>query len=125
MRELELTREQLVDIGVLIGTDYNDGVKGIGPKKALELVKKQGPVSKMVDLLEQFEVDPMEVRETFLEPNVTKQYKISWGEPDQEGIKSFLCGGHDFSDERVQSGVDKLMKGKAVRGQASIEKWFG
>ncbi|MEW6221721.1 MAG: flap endonuclease-1 [Candidatus Hadarchaeota archaeon] len=125
LRELELIREQLVDIGILIGTDYNEGVKGIGPKKALELVRKHGSVSKMGDLLEKFEVDPAEVRNIFLEPNVTKQYKISWGEPNTEGIRSFLCGEHDFSDERVQSGIDKLTRGKAERGQASIEKWFG
>ncbi|MEW6592527.1 MAG: flap endonuclease-1 [Candidatus Hadarchaeota archaeon] len=125
LRELELTREQLVDIGILIGTDYNEGVKGIGPKKALELVRKHGSVAKMDDLLEKFEVDTVEVSKIFLEPNVSKQYKISWGELDPEGIIGFLCGEHDFSDERVQSGIDKLTRGMAERGQASIEKWFG
>src|SRR5207249_10230945 len=42
LASLGLTREQLVDMGLLIGTDFNEGVKGIGPKKALALIKKHG-----------------------------------------------------------------------------------
>jgi len=125
--ELGVTREQLVDVGILIGTDFNEGIKGIGPKKALELVKKHGSMTEIVktELGGKFEVNPMDVREIFLKPDVTDKYGLKWGDPDPEKIKSFLCGEHGFSDERVQSGIDKLMKGKAERGQAQIEKWFG
>jgi flap endonuclease-1 len=125
--ELGVTREQLIDIGILVGTDYNEGVKGIGPKKALELVKKMGSIKEIAgtDLGGKFEVDPLEVREIFLKPNVTDKYEVEWGEPDPEGIKRFLCGEHDFSESRVQTGIDKLLKGREKRGQALIEKWFG
>jgi flap endonuclease-1 len=125
--ELGVTREQLVDVGILIGTDFNEGIKGIGPKKALELVKKHGSMAGILktDLGGKFEVDPMDVREIFLDPDVTDQYELKWGDPDPEKIKHFLCGEHDFSEDRAQSGIDKLMKGKAERGQAQIEKWFG
>ena len=127
MEELGVTREQLVDIGILIGTDYNQGIKGIGPKKALELVKKKGSIKEIAstELGEKFEVDPMEVREIFLKPNVTDKYEVKWREPDPEGIKRFLCGEHDFSESRVQAGIDKLIKGREKREQASLEKWFG
>ncbi len=127
LTELGVTREQLVDIGVLIGTDFNGGIKGIGPKKALELVKKHGSISEIAktELGSKFEVDPVEVREIFLKPNVTDDYGVKWGEPDPEAIKKFLCDEYDFSEERVQSGIDKLTKGKAERGQARLEKWFG
>ncbi len=127
LEELGVTREQLVDIGILIGTDYNEGIKGIGPKKALDLVKKHGSIEKIAEmgLGEKFDVDPLDVREIFLKPNVMDKYKLKWGEPDPDGIKKFLCDEHDFSQERVQTGVDKLTKGKAERGQASLEKWFG
>jgi len=126
MEELGVTREQMVDIGILVGTDYNEGVKGIGPKKALELVKKMGSIKEIARMdLGKFEVDPLEVREIFLKPNVTDEYEVNWGEPDPEGIKRFLCGEHDFSESRVQTGIDKLHKGREKRGQALIEKWFG
>ncbi len=127
LEELGVTQEQLVDIGILIGTDYNEGVKGIGPKKALELVKKQGSIKEIVrtELEEKFEVDPLEVREIFLKPNVTAEYEVKWGESDPEGIKRFLCDVHDFSESRVQTGIDRLTKGREKRGQPSLEKWFG
>lgn len=40
LKALEITREQLVDMGILIGTDYNPGIYKVGPKTALKLVKK-------------------------------------------------------------------------------------
>ncbi len=127
LKELGISREQLVDIGILIGTDYNEGIKGIGPKKALELIKKEGSMKQIIktELGKKFEVDPLEVRDIFLRPNVTDKYGLEWGEPNPDGIKNFLCGEHDFSGDRVQSGIDKLIKGKAERGQARLEKWFG
>ncbi|MCK4404927.1 MAG: flap endonuclease-1 [Hadesarchaea archaeon] len=127
LRELGITQEQLVDIGILIGTDYNAGIKGIGPKKALELVKEQGSIKQIAktELGEKFEVDPLEVREIFLKPNVTGKYKLEWSDPDPEGIKEFLCREHDFSESRVQTGIDRLLKGQREREQVSLEKWFG
>jgi flap endonuclease-1 len=44
---LEITREQLVDLGILVGTDFNPGIKGIGPKKALALLRRHGSIEQM------------------------------------------------------------------------------
>jgi len=127
LNELRVTQEQLVDIGILIGTDYNVGIKGIGPKKALELVREHVSIKQLMktELWEKFEVDPLEVRDIFLKPNVTAEYELKWGDPDPEGIKEFLCGEHDFSESRVQTGIDRLLKGQREREQVSLEKWFG
>jgi flap endonuclease-1 len=127
LRELGVRREQLVDIGILVGTDYNEGIKGIGPKKALDLVKKHGSLEKLLktEIGEKFEVDPLEVKRIFLKPDVTDDYRLKWGDPDPEGIKRFLCDEHDFSETRVQTGIDKLMEGRAKRDQTSLERWFG
>ncbi len=120
LSELGITREQLVDVGILVGTDFNEGVKGIGPKRALELVKKHGSLEGMEEVrVEDFE----EIRKIFLEPEVSDTYRIEWGQPDVEGIKEFLCEEHDFSEDRVQSGIQKLLRGREGR-QSSLEKWF-
>ena len=126
LKELGITREQLVDIGILVGTDYNEGIKGIGPKKALELVKKHGSMENILrtELADKFEVDPLEVREIFLKPTVIGKYKVKWGEPNQDNIKEFLCGEHDFSESRVQGAIDRLLKGKGEREQVKLEQWF-
>jgi flap endonuclease-1 len=127
LKELGLDRSQLVDIGILVGTDYNEGIKGIGPKKSLELVKKYGSIEKIMEteIGRKFEVDPAEVKKIFLEPDVSDDYELKGGEPNPEGIKSFLCDEHDFSEARVQAGIEKMVKGKTVRDQTSLEKWFG
>ncbi|MEM2874491.1 MAG: flap endonuclease-1 [Candidatus Hadarchaeales archaeon] len=126
LRGLGITREQLIDMGILIGTDFNEGVKGIGPKKALELIREKGSIKAMMNELgEKFEVDPLEVREVFLKPAVTSNYTLRWRDPDPEKIKRFLCGEYDFSDSRVQTGIEKLLRGKCERGQASLERWLG
>lgn len=125
--ELGITREQLVDMGILVGTDYNEGIKGIGPKKALELIMEYGSMEGIAktELGKKFEVDPFEVREIFLKPSVTGKYKLRWRDPDPELIKRFLCEEHDFSESRVQTGIDRLLKGKGEKKQISLEKWFG
>jgi len=120
LSELGLTREQLVDVGILVGTDFNEGVKGIGPKRALELVRKHGSLEGIPDV----RVEGLgEIRRIFLEPEVTDGYRLEWGQPDVEGIKEFLCGEHDFSEDRVQSGIQKLLRGREGR-QSSLERWF-
>ncbi|MEM2674596.1 MAG: hypothetical protein QXW77_03045, partial [Candidatus Hadarchaeales archaeon] len=118
--------EQLVALGLLVGTDFNEGVKGIGPKRALELIRKHGSLEKIVEQkLFEFEVDPLEVKRVFLKHEVTDNYRLSWGEPNPEKIKEFLCEEFDFSEQRVQSGIDKLVKGRSKGEQVSLERWFG
>ncbi len=122
LSELGITREQLVDVGILVGTDFNEGVKGIGPKRALELVRKHGSLEGIER--EGVRVEDFEgIRRIFLEPEVSDEYRIEWGQPEVEGIKGFLCGEHDFSEDRVQSGIQKLLRGRGGR-QSSLERWF-
>lgn len=125
LETLGISREQLVDIGILVGTDFNEGVKGVGPKRALELIKKYGSIEKICELrLFEFEVDPLEVKKIFLKHEVTDDYRIIWREPSPEKIKELLCEEFDFSEDRVQSGIEKLTKGKTKQGQTQLDRWF-
>ena len=45
-----ITREGLVDLALLVGTDFNNGIKGIGPKKALKLIQQHGRLENLPDL---------------------------------------------------------------------------
>ena len=120
---LGLTREQLVDIGILIGTDYNDGVKGIGPKKAYQLIKKYGRIEDIIEIKDKIDMNEVkEVRALFLDPDVTDNYSLEFKEPDYEGVIRFLCDEHDFSIDRVSKALDNLKKVKSVK---SLDQWFG
>jgi flap endonuclease-1 len=123
LEELDITREQLVDLALLVGTDFNPGIKGIGAKKGLKLIKEHGNIYSILedrDVI--FEVHPQVLQEMFLQHKVSTDYKIVWKNPDQTQIVEFLCGEHDFSEERVLNAVDKISKMDS--NQSSLEKWF-
>jgi flap endonuclease-1 len=116
---LKLTREQLIEIGILIGTDFNPGVEGIGAKTGLKIVQRGEFMTKVHEKLPDF--DPAPVMDLFLHPDVTDDYTLVWGHPDITGIKKMLCGDYDFSEERVE----KAMENFCVKsGQKTLESWF-
>ncbi|RLG01969.1 MAG: flap endonuclease-1 [Thaumarchaeota archaeon] len=123
---LGITREQLIDIGILVGTDYCEGVKGVGPKTALKLVKEYGSAEKALKALgKSLERDPAEIRELFLKPSVTEEFEVVWSEPDYDGIKSMLCYEHDFSENRVEKALNELESAlKKSRGVTSLDQWL-
>jgi len=95
-----------VDLAILVGTDFNEGIKGIGPKKALKLVQQHGRLEAMPEYIDQLgDVDA--VRRIFLEPDVSTDYQITRGTPDFAGIKAFLCGEREFAADRVDAALQR------------------
>jgi flap endonuclease-1 len=106
-----ITREQLIDVAILVGNDFNRGIKGIGPKKGLSLVKTFGSIENMpAEIRAALEPHYALVREVFLYPDVTDDYSAEPGSFDEKGVYDFLCGEKDFSRERVEM-VVRRMKG--------------
>lgn len=127
LSELSITRELLVDIGILIGTDYNPGVKGIGPKTALKLVKEHGRIEKISTTIEEayHNVNLDQIRLIFLKPTVTDAYQLKWKPPDTSGIVDFLCYERDFSEDRVRVALEKATAGiKEAKGKVTLEGWL-
>jgi flap endonuclease-1 len=129
LKELGIIREQLVDVGILLGTDFNpEGVKGIGPKTALKLIKQHGSLEELLPTLKEaeFSVEPQRIREIFLNPKVTDNYKLTWKDPDINGVINFLCRERDFSEERVRKALNKMAEGlRKAKGKTTLEAWFG
>ena len=124
-----ITHEQLVDVGILIGTDFNpDGIRGLGPKTALKLIKEHGTLENALPHIQNagFPTEPSRIREIFLKPVVSNNYRLEWLEPDPEGVVNFICRGRDFSEERVRNTLERMQKGiERSRGKTTLEKWFG
>lgn len=106
----QITREQLVDLAILIGTDFNQGVKGIGPKKALTLVRKHGQIEDMPSEIRDSLGDIDDVRQIYLHPDVTDGYAIEFREPDRDAIIEFLCGERQFGRDRVVAAMDRAFR---------------
>lgn len=124
LKTLGITHKQLVDMAILIGTDFNEGIKGIGPKKSLKLIKQNGNVENVLSTLggenlPTFE-EIKEIRKIFLKPDVTDDYTLEWSAPDNDKILKILCDEHHFSRERVEpilekySNVEQMMKQKTL-----------
>jgi flap endonuclease-1 len=128
LNELSITHEQLIDIGILVGTDFNpDGVKGVGVKTGLKLIKKHGNLESALQELEQasFPAEPQRIREIFLHPRVTDNYRVFWREPKIEEAVDFLSGERDFSKDRVTKALEKAIAGsKKASSRTTLEKWF-
>jgi flap endonuclease-1 len=129
LKECEITYEQLIDMGILIGTDFNpDGIKGLGPKTALKLIKQYGNIENALQHIKNasFPAEPQKIREIFLHPKVTDNYKLEWKEANIEGIIDFLVREKDFSEDRVRKALERMQEGsKKAKSKTTLEKWFG
>lgn len=122
LTQLNITREQLVEMGILIGTDFCEGFKGIGAKTALKLAHNGKLSEKLNELQSQSTHDLEEVKDIFLKHNVNTDYKIKWNKPDKDKIIEFLCFQHGFSQDRVSRASDKLKNLSSSQG--SLDAWF-
>jgi flap endonuclease-1 len=105
---LGITREQLVDLGLLVGTDFNPGIKGIGPKKALALLKRHGSIEQMpAEVRAGIGDAAAAVRDVYLRPDVTDDYSTEPGACDASGVIRFLCEERVFSQERVKAALQR------------------
>ncbi len=118
-----LTRHQMIDLGILIGTDFNTSIRGIGPKTALKLIRKHGRLEELPpEIREQLTPDIDAIRDLYLHPPVTDDYILEENPLQEDGLVKFLCGEHDFSRERVETVIQRMRK---ARGQKSLRDWFG
>jgi flap endonuclease-1 len=105
---LGITQTQLVDLGLLVGTDFHPGVSGIGPKKALALVKRHGAIEHMPSKVsDAFDADLNRLRQIYLEPDVRDDYRVEFGRCDVEGVIHFLCDEHAFGRDRVLAALER------------------
>ena len=121
---LGITRPQLIDLGLLVGTDFHPGVKGIGPKKALALVTRHGTIERMPsEIRDAFGPDLDRLRQIYLEPEVHETDDVASSRCDVEGVVRFLCDEHAFGRDRVRAALDRAF-GSAPSSVEGPEKLF-
>ena len=112
LQDLDISREQLIMLGMLMGTDFNDGVHGIGPKKGLKKVKEHKDLDSLLNDEEVvFESDnsPEAVFDFFMNPPV-EEVDFSFEDPKNDKIRDILVEKREFSLERVNSKIKDLDK---------------
>lgn len=131
LKELELTREQLVLVGILSGTDFNKGVFRVGPKTALKIVKKEKTLENVKKYVSdkyehEFEVDIQKITDFFLNPPYNEvQDKFVWNDFDKTAVMKLLVEDHDFSEERVSKTLDDMIEEIKEKGaQKRLDQFF-
>jgi flap endonuclease-1 len=124
LEELEINRDQLIVLGMLVGTDYNiGGISGIGPVKGLKLVKEKQTLEAVVEQTGwPFGLPAQEISDFFKSPP-KGEYDLEFRAPNNEKIIALMCGEHDFSRERVETALARIsgQPKKTIRKKAAKE----
>jgi len=128
LKGLGINKEQMICLGILIGTDYNPGgVRGLGPKTALKTVKENKTPHKIFSSIRDdwnFEILPEVIFDFFKKPPVDKDAKIKHGSFEPEAVKKLMVDEHGFSDDRIGSALDKLKGIDKNKSQSKLGKFF-
>jgi flap endonuclease-1 len=127
VRELDIDQDQLICLAILVGTDYNPGgIKGLGQKKALEIVQKyKYPVEifRVVSEKYNFVFEWQEIFKQFKTYKSGYAEKIEFKSPNKEKLKQILVS-HDFSEDRINSALEKLEKLEESKKQKGLNDFF-
>ena len=128
LNSLQINLDQLICLGILAGTDYNiGGIKGIGQKKALDIVRKyREPYLIFKSVEEKIRTqesegkgfDWQEIFQLFHKPDV-EDFEISFPKLNEEKVRKILIE-RDFSDERINNQLEKLKQEKETRKQKKL-----
>merc|ERR1719357_123883 len=129
---MEIDQDQFVDLCILLGCDYVDKIKGIGPKKAIELIKKHKTIENILENLDTTKYPPpedwmfTEARRLFKSPDVTSadELDLKWEKPDEEALVAYMCGEKGFGEDRIRSGCKKLLKARGGATQGRLDSFF-
>jgi flap endonuclease-1 len=107
---LGLTQAQLIDVAILVGTDFNDGVKGIGPKTAVKRIREWHSLDHApADVSATLPANLAAIRAFFADPPVSTEPVPVPRTPDDQAVYRFLCDERDFAHDRVQRAIERLL----------------
>lgn len=121
---LQITLEQLIDLAILVGTDFSTGVRGIGPKTALKLIQKHGALENLpIGIKGKLPQNFQEIRTLFSHPEVTNDYDLHFSPIDEEGLVQFLCKERGFASDKVNVTIERMQLFNS-RESSKLSSWF-
>ena len=122
LEEHEISQEQLVDLGIMVGTDFHPGIRGIGPKTGLKLIKEFGTIEAICEAKEKELPERLdEIRDLFMNHPISGELPAS-GMADEDGLRQFLIDERDFSERRVTRALERMKTAGRMRtkGQSTL-----
>eukprot|EP00112_Aurelia_sp_Birch-Aquarium-sp1_P007755 Seg1847.1 transcript_id=Seg1847.1/GoldUCD/mRNA.D3Y31 product="Flap endonuclease 1" protein_id=Seg1847.1/GoldUCD/D3Y31 len=132
LADLELSQDEFIDLCILLGCDYCNSIKGIGPKKAITLIKQHKTIDEVIKHLDKSkyplpeEWKYKESRELFKKPEVTpaSDIELKWSDPDEENLVKFMAEEKQFNEDRIRNGAKKLLKARHSSTQGRLDSFF-
>ncbi|EMA39869.1 flap endonuclease-1 [Halobiforma nitratireducens] len=117
----DLTLEQLIDAAILIGTDFNDGVSGIGPKTAIKAITEHGDLWSVLEARGDSVEYGDRVRQLFRDPNVTDDYEFdATPDPDLEAAREYVTDEWAVDPDEVARGFERIEESIT---QTGLDRW--
>lgn len=132
LTELELSHDEFIDLCILLGCDYCDSIKGIGPKRAVDLIKQYKSIEEIIKHIDTNkytlpeEWPYQEARELFKNPEVLQDADVNlkWEAPNEEELVKFLVEDKGFNEDRIRSGIKKIVKARKGSTQGRLDSFF-
>lgn len=133
LEDLQLSMDEFVDLCILCGCDYVDGIRGVGVVKALSMIRQHKDLAIIVEELRaspKYEVpDPYPVdqlREMFFKPEVTpaKDVVLKWSKPDEAAIKKVMVEENQFDETKIENGIKRLVEARKTSNQVRVDSFF-
>ncbi len=116
----DLTHEQLIDAAILIGTDFNEGVSGIGPKTALSAIADHGDLWSVLEARGESIAHGDRIRALFRDPDVTDDYAVDPEiEPDVAAAREYVAD-WGVAESEVERGFERLEESVV---QTGLDRW--
>lgn len=121
---LKLSRDELIQIGIMVGTDFNKGLPRVGAKTALKLIRKHGNIHEILKEKDMEIENLSSIIELFKNPPHREDFTMDFVKPNRKGIIDFLCSEHDFSLNRIEPYIDTLEAASQKQSQKSLDSFF-
>ncbi|TKR27797.1 flap endonuclease-1 [Natronomonas salsuginis] len=121
LESLELTWEGLVDAAILMGTDFNEGIAGVGPKTAVKLVREHGDLYGALDARGESIPHADRIRAMFLDPAVTDEYGYDTDiDPDIDAARTYVTEQWEIPADEVERGFERIEDAVV---QTGLDRW--
>lgn len=132
LREMNLTQDEFIDLCILLGCDYCDSIRGIGPKRAFDLIKQYRNIDEILKHLDtkKYHVPEnwpyQQARELFKAPDVMDDdtIELKWTEPDEKALVQYMVEEKGFNEDRIRNGAKKLLKSRGTSTQGRLDNFF-
>jgi flap endonuclease-1 len=120
LEDLKLTWEQLVDVAILCGTDFNEGISGVGPKTAVDLLHEHGDLWAVFEA-EGYHVEGADrIRDLFLDPAVTDVEVDTGVDPDLDAARRYVTETWEVDAGEVERGFERI---EDALVQTGLDRW--